>query len=92
MLLISDLIAYTHVFKGSPARIGPNLLLTDDPTLMRAMSAPRSNFTRGAWYSGARLNPRQDSSFSTRSEEIHNDVRAKIVHGVRLRGTSSNYC
>lgn len=66
---------------GSPVRIGPNLLLTDDPALMRAMSAPRSTFIRGTWYEGARLDPRQDQAFSTRNEDIHNDLRAKMVPG-----------
>ena len=31
---------------GSPARIGPNLIVTDDPVIFRYMSAPRSTFKR----------------------------------------------
>lgn len=82
----------THIFTGSPARIGPNLLLTDDPALMQAMSAPRSTFTRGPWYEGARLDPRQDQAFSTRNEEKHNDLRVKMVHGVRRILTPRDHC
>ena len=75
--------AGTHVLTGSPARVGPNLLLTDDPALMQAMNAPRSTFTRGPWYKGARFDTRQDQAFSTRNEEIRNALRAKMAHGAR---------
>lgn len=67
---------------GSPARIGPNMLITDDPELLRYMSAPKSNFTRGNWYDGMKLDPRVNNVFSERDERRHKELRAKLNNGV----------
>lgn len=67
---------------GSPCRIGPNLLLTDDADLVRHMNAPGSKWTRSGWYDGVRLDPRYDSVFSARDEKLHADLRAKEIGAV----------
>lgn len=64
---------------GPIVRIGPNELVTNDPDVLRRMSAVRSPYTRSAWYDGARLEP--DSMFSERNEERHNMLRSKAAIG-----------
>jgi hypothetical protein len=63
-------------------RIGPNELVTNDPNILRRMSAVRSLYTRSEWYDGARLEPDYHSMFSERNEERHNMLRAKAAIGV----------
>lgn len=63
-------------------RIGPNELVTNDPDVLRRMSAVRSLYTRSEWYDGARLEPEYDSMFSERNEERHNMLRSKAAIGV----------
>ena len=59
------------------------MLVTDDPALLRHMSAPRSNFTRGEWYKAMKFDTRQDDSvFSTLNEKRHTELRAKLIGGV----------
>ncbi|KIW94721.1 uncharacterized protein Z519_04698 [Cladophialophora bantiana CBS 173.52] len=64
---------------GSPARIGPSLLVTDDPELLRHMSAPRSRWTRSSWYDGMKLDPRVNNIFSERDERRHAEMRSKMI-------------
>jgi hypothetical protein len=63
-------------------RLGPNELVTNDPTVLRRMSAVRSPYRRSAWYDGVRLEPEYDSMFSERNEERHNALRSKAAIGV----------
>jgi len=62
---------------GSPARIGPDLLISDDPDLVRHQNAAGSKWTRSGWYEGVKLDPRQESVFSTRDERLHAELKAK---------------
>jgi hypothetical protein len=63
-------------------RVGPNELVTNDPNVLRRMSAVRSLYTRSDWYDGARLEPEYDSMISERDEERHNMLRSKAAMGV----------
>ncbi len=65
---------------GSLARIGPNLLLTDDPALLRRISAARSPYTRGAWYDGTKLD-NTHNTISEKDEQKHTEMRAKVANG-----------
>ena len=71
---------------GSPCRIGPNLLITDDAEVVRRYSAPGSGWTRGGWYEGVKLDPRQESVFSTRDERLHGELRGMEGGAVGLLG------
>ena len=68
----------------SLARIGPNMLLTDDPVLLRRMSAARSPYTKSAWYDGVKLDPDLNNTISEKDEQKHNDMRAKVANGVSI--------
>ena len=65
-------------------RLGPNLLITDDSELVRHMNAPNSQWRRGEWYIGMRMDWRLDTVFSTRDEQLHADLKAKESGGVRI--------
>ncbi|KAF2493238.1 putative P450 monooxygenase [Lophium mytilinum] len=66
---------------GDTARIGPRLLLTRDPALIRKMNAVRSPYTRAEWYNSLRLHPTRDNIVSFRDETIHNKLRTQMSHG-----------
>lgn len=70
---------------GSPLRVAPNLLVTDDPELMRHMSAPRSGWTRGGWYDGVKFGSKMNSVFSERNEKIHNETKAMEIGAYQMR-------
>jgi cytochrome P450 len=66
---------------GSLVRIGPNVLATDDPELLRRIMAVKSPYTRGPWYNALRFEPGKDNLFSMRDEEAHNELRKKMAPG-----------
>jgi hypothetical protein len=68
---------------GSIVRIGPNQLVTNDPEVLRKISAVRSPYRRSNWYDGMRLEADHDHVLSERDENRHNALRAKMAAGVR---------
>ncbi|RDW65159.1 hypothetical protein BP5796_09851 [Coleophoma crateriformis] len=66
---------------GPIVRIGPTELVTNDPDVLRRMSAVRSSYQRSEWYDGVRLEPEYDSMISERDEERHNALRSKLAVG-----------
>ncbi|KEF62777.1 uncharacterized protein A1O9_00750 [Exophiala aquamarina CBS 119918] len=67
------------MFICSSARIGPNLLVTDDSELLRHLSAPRSKWARGGWYGGVKFDPRMNNILSERDEKKHAEMRDKLI-------------
>lgn len=88
-----NVITMAHVldcspsYLGSPLRIAPDLLVTDNADLIRHMNAPSSKWRRSAWYEAMRLDPRHDNVFSTRDEGLHAELRAKEASGVSTQLT-----
>lgn len=72
------------VILGSPVRVGPDYIASDDPVIQRHMNAPRSPFTRGRWFRGMKFDPRQDNLLSMSDEKAHAELRSKVMPGVRL--------
>ncbi|KAM0811293.1 putative Cytochrome P450 monooxygenase aba1 [Seiridium cardinale] len=66
---------------GSTARIGPKMLITIDPDLLRRMNAVRSDFTRGIWYGALKLHPEVDNITSYVDEDKHADLRKRMTSG-----------
>jgi len=66
---------------GSLARIGPNLLITSDPELLRRMSAARSPYTRSDWYLAFRLMPGVDNVFTMLDDKQHTKRRSQMHNG-----------
>ncbi|KAF2104274.1 putative P450 monooxygenase [Rhizodiscina lignyota] len=66
---------------GSTARVGPEILITSDPLLIRRMSAVRSSYTRAKYYKALRLHPTRDNITTLRDEKAHDELRAKMAPG-----------
>ncbi|KAK4464777.1 cytochrome P450 monooxygenase mpaDE [Cladorrhinum samala] len=66
---------------GSIARIGPNLLLTSDPDLLKRMLAVRTKYKRGDWYDAAQFDPGHQNIISERDDAAHNKLRGKMAAG-----------
>ncbi|KAM0292219.1 hypothetical protein ACHAO9_003192 [Fusarium lateritium] len=66
---------------GPLVRIGPNELLSTDPAVLRSMSAVRSTYTKGDFYSSGRIIPNVDNVASERDEVRHKAMRAKMAPG-----------
>lgn len=69
----------TNSIVGPIARIGPNEVTTNDPELIRRMSAARSTYLRSDWYLGMRLDPRRDNILSEPNVKAHDERRAKMA-------------
>jgi hypothetical protein len=89
----SDNISPTNIFRwnstnllyystGSIARIGPDVVITNDVELMRRISAARSPYVRSDWYRGMRFEPGVDHVFSMMDETAHTKRRAQMTNGV----------
>ncbi|KAF2479207.1 putative P450 monooxygenase [Neohortaea acidophila] len=66
---------------GSTARIGPSMLITTDPSLIRHMNAVCSPFTRGRWYSCLKLHPERENIVSLVDERKHTELRNRMIPG-----------
>lgn len=67
-----------HTF-GPLARIGPHDLITDDPELIRLMSAARSLYTRSEWYRGVRQDSYNDPMGTVLDVRAHDKLKAKTA-------------
>ncbi|KAK3110938.1 hypothetical protein LTR53_014273 [Teratosphaeriaceae sp. CCFEE 6253] len=79
------LASFSELRRGSPVRIGPNLLIHNDPDVLRHLLAPGSGWRRSEWYEGMKLDPRVDTVFSTRDERLHTEMKAKEAGGYNGR-------
>lgn len=70
---------------GPLIRIGPNEVLSTDPVVLRNMSAVRSTYTKGDFYSSGRIVPGVDNVVSERNEAKHKFMRAKMAPGYSYR-------
>ncbi|KAF6792341.1 cytochrome p450 [Colletotrichum musicola] len=66
---------------GPLVRVGPNEVLFGDAESYRAISAVRSNFTKGPWYELSKVVPDTDSLFSMRDDEARKELKAKLSPG-----------
>ncbi|KAF6789040.1 cytochrome P450 [Colletotrichum sojae] len=64
---------------GSLARLAPDTLVTDDPDLIRRMSAARSPYRKSGFYEGMRLNPNRHTTFSTLDKALHDQLKARTT-------------
>lgn len=64
---------------GPLVRIGPNDLLTDDPDIIRRLSATKSQYRRSSWYDPNRLDPYDHSMFSLRDNAAHDRLKGRTA-------------
>ncbi|KAK0654821.1 cytochrome P450 [Cercophora newfieldiana] len=70
---------------GSVVRIAPNYVLTDDPVALRRISGARSTYGRDAWWTGLRIDPRQDNMLTTMDTAAHDRLKAQTANGYNGR-------
>ncbi|KAI6296804.1 Cytochrome P450 monooxygenase aba1 [Pyricularia oryzae] len=61
-------------------RIGPNELMTDDPDVIRRISAARSGYVRDTWYITGRFNPYHDNMFTVLEPKAHKQFKSRTLH------------
>ncbi|KAI1862759.1 uncharacterized protein JN550_009906 [Neoarthrinium moseri] len=71
--------------KHKLVRIGPNELMTDDPAILRKISAARSNYDRDSWYTSGRFNPYHDNLFSVLRSDVHTQFKSRTSHAYSSR-------
>lgn len=81
--------AYQDLAKkyGNLIRISPNMLLTDDPELLRRMSGARSTYGKDGFYAAALKNPGYDHMFGMLSLPAHDQVKSKLAGAYGGRAT-----
>ncbi|KAG8157725.1 hypothetical protein KVR01_012387 [Diaporthe batatas] len=65
---------------GHLVRIGPRLLLTDDPDVLRRMSGTRSQYNKDASYLSSIRHPDYHTMFSTLDASAHDAIKAKLAN------------
>ncbi|KAK4227400.1 putative cytochrome P450 E-class, group IV [Podospora fimiseda] len=79
---MGHLFAETHsTYNSQTIRIGPNDLLTCDPSLIKRTSSARSKYTRSEWYKLSRVDPYDDAMLNTLDTKYHDDLKAKTAAG-----------
>ncbi|TLD31295.1 hypothetical protein PspLS_01879 [Pyricularia sp. CBS 133598] len=66
--------------KSPLVRIGPNELMTDDPEIIRRISAARSGYVRDTWYITGRFNPYHDNMFTVLEPKAHKQFKSRTLH------------
>lgn len=64
---------------GHLIRVGPNLVLTDDPDVLRRMSGTRSTYGKDRFYNATIKVPDADNMFSTIDVRQHDKIKAQLA-------------
>lgn len=78
-----------HKQYGPLVRVAPNEVLTEDPDIVRMMSAARGTYSRGTWYLTGRFNPYHDNMFTILEPKAHSQARARKIGGYSGRDIPS---
>ncbi len=69
-------VATREKYGGRLVRVGPNILITDDPEIIQRINAVRGGYGKSTWYSVMRLDPYTHNMISTLDQASHDDIRA----------------
>ncbi|ROW15878.1 hypothetical protein VPNG_02637 [Cytospora leucostoma] len=64
---------------GHLIRVGPNLVLTDDPDVLRRIGGARSTYGKDGFYGSTIKHPDHENMFSTIDVPEHDKVKAKLA-------------
>ncbi|ETS74965.1 hypothetical protein PFICI_13449 [Pestalotiopsis fici W106-1] len=64
---------------GRMARIGPNHVVTDDPSITRRVLAARSGYSRSSAFDSLRMDPEISNIVSEKDGKKHSSTRAKLA-------------
>lgn len=73
--------------RSGVARMAPNMLLTNDPELLRHMSLPKSRWTRSEFHDANDFGGKTKHVFAERDEKRHAILRSKL--GLSVRGSQA---
>jgi hypothetical protein len=62
-------------------RVGPNVLIHDNPDIHRHINSARSRYAKADWYASMRFDPYVHTMFSTKDRALHDDVKARTAAG-----------
>ncbi|KAK3403432.1 cytochrome P450 [Sordaria brevicollis] len=71
-----------HDKYGSLIRVGPDTVLTDDPEIVRRITAVRGRYVRSRWYQALRLDPDRDNLSNIVDDNLHTAMRRKVGPGI----------
>jgi hypothetical protein len=76
-------LSILKIYGGSEsiARLGPNLLITDNVNFWKTINEDRA-WKKGSWYPAMALDPGHDSVFSTTDDAHHDVLKGKLSRGV----------
>lgn len=66
-------------------RIGPDMLITDDPAIFKHINGAHTGYARGDWYAVMGLDPYQDTMIASTNTKFHDDVKARAAAGITGR-------
>ncbi|KAK3339848.1 cytochrome P450 [Lasiosphaeria hispida] len=71
--------------------IAPNTVVTNDPEVLRRISAARTPYVRSAWYKGAQFHPKYGNMASMIDNDEHDRMKAKTASGYSGRENGSDF-
>lgn len=74
---------------GQLVRVGPDVLVTSDPELIRKMGSTKSTYSKAGWYEGNRFNPYHHTMFTTLDTQKHDEMKARVTPGYSGRDVPS---
>ena len=74
---------------GPLVRIGPDWVVTNDPSEIRRIWSVRSGYYRSPWYHGLRFDPARDSIITATSNAEHARLRTHVLPGYSGKGMDS---
>jgi len=66
---------------GSPVRVAPDYVVTDDVEVVRTIYAARSPWLKGRWYDAMRFGAERDNVMTIVDEKAHAEQRARLIPG-----------
>ncbi|KAI5858231.1 cytochrome P450 [Durotheca rogersii] len=66
---------------GKFARVGPNSIVTNDPKILRRISAARTKYVKDEWYSAIKVAPDHQTMAVSLDNETHDALKAKTAAG-----------
>ncbi|KAI1205010.1 cytochrome P450 [Annulohypoxylon truncatum] len=76
-----EIIDYIGKKYGSLIRLGPNVLLSDDPEVIKSLSSAKSKYKKSTWYLGSRFNPYHPTMFITLDPVAHDKTKSQVWPG-----------
>lgn len=66
-------------YGGGLVRIGPDILITNDPQILQQINGVRAGYKKADWYAVMRLDPFVNSMISTRDVAFHDDEKSRAA-------------